>query len=259
MGLISIGGGDKNSMPLGGGALFGGGGDYDPTNGDNAVLKTLGKASSQQPQPIDYKGLINEQAQVNRTDTRNPYGSSIWNKNKTQLRNSFSPGVQRLFRQQIKMAGQPANGENFNNDIEHATFQRAMNLLEPGFQQQSRDFQQSMADRGLPSGGAAYDNEFANVQRAQNSARENAALSAVLAGNDAALKGRGMNLSERGQQFGELSSILGQTPGSNQTSLDVVGPAGMALNQALGQQQQRSNQKSSNTNAAAGLGAALLA
>jgi hypothetical protein len=65
-----------------------------------------------------------------------------------------------------------------------------------------------------------------------------------------------MNLSERGQQFGEMSSILGQAPGGQSSNLDVVGPAGMALQQALGQQQQQANQKASNTNAGANLGAA---
>jgi hypothetical protein len=222
-----------------------------PSNPDNYGLQAMGKASSQRPEPIDYEALIDKQADVNRTNVYNPYGSSRWNKNKTSLSNKFSPGVQRIFDQQIAMTGMPASGENFNQDIEQATFKRAMNMLEPGMQQQSRDFEQQMATRGLPSGGAAYDNEFANVQRAQNSARENAALAAVLAGNEAAMRGRAQNLSERGQQFGEMSSILGRVPGAQQTSLDVVGPANMAMNNNLAGQQQMQNQKSSNANAAA--------
>jgi hypothetical protein len=231
---------------------------FSPMNNDNVGLKALGKASSQQPTPIDYKGLIQEQADVNRVNSSNPFGASTWNKNKTQLRNTFSPGMKNLFKQQVGQAGQGFDTNNFNDQIQNATFTRAMNLLQPGMDQQNRDFQQSMADRGLPSGGKAYDNEFANVQRAQNSAKENAALSAVLAGNDAALRGRGQNLAERGQQFSERGSLLSQAPGANPTALDVVGPAGMAMNQALAGQQQRSNQKSSNTNAGAGLGAAML-
>lgn len=240
------------------GGLVGGGSSLDPTNDDNAVLQHMGKASSQKPEAIDYKGLIKEQALANRTNLANPYGSSTWNKKKNKLTNTFSPGVQPIFDRQIQMAGTPVSGENFNDEIERATFDRAMNLLQPGFEQQTRDFQQSMADRGHVSGGRAYDTEYANLNRAQNTSRENAAMAAVLAGNDAAMRGRGMNLSERGQQFGEMASILGQAPGGQQSNLDVVGPANMALNQAMAQQQQQANNKSSATNAGASLGGAYL-
>jgi hypothetical protein len=201
----------------------------------------------------------------------------------TESVTSFSPEVQRLFNQQVGMAGSnvvdPAvmnrqrsmalNPETFNQGVQDATFKRAMNLLEPGFQQQSRDFQQSMADRGLPSGGQAYDTEFANINRAQNSARENAALSAVLAGNDAALRERGQNFSElgqitnqnfaqRGQQFNELASILGQNQVAPTAPVDVMGPANMSLNRSMANQQNQQAKKSSGVNAGATLGSAAL-
>lgn len=170
----------------------------------------------------------------------------------------FSPALQRLFKQQTQLAGSPLSQENFNDEIEQATFKRAMNMLEPGLQQQTRDFQQSMADRGLPSGGAAYDNEYANIQRAQASARENAALSAVLAGNDAALRGRAVNLSERGQQFNELGSVLGQNQVTPTAPVDVMGPANMAMNGRIADQQAKQAKKSSGVNAGANLGAAAI-
>jgi len=171
---------------------------------------------------------------------------------------TFSPEVQRLFEQQVSMAGGPANSQTFNQDIEQATFRRAMNLLEPGQQQQMRDFQQTMADRGLPSGGAAYDNEFANISRAQNQAREQAALSAVLAGNDVAARERGLNMSERGQQFNELASILGQNQVVPTSPVDVMGPANMALNRNVANMQNQQAKKSSGVNAGTNLGAAYL-
>lgn len=170
----------------------------------------------------------------------------------------FSPELRRLFNQQTSMAGTSASPENFNQDIESATFQRSMNLLNPGFEQQSRSFQQSMADRGLPVGGSAYDDEFANIQRAQNSAKENAALSAVLAGNEAAMRGRGMNLSERGQQFNEIASILGQNQTTPTAPIDVMGPANMAMNSSMANQQNQQAKKSSGVNAGSQLGAAYL-
>lgn len=171
---------------------------------------------------------------------------------------SFSPEIQGLFDRQISMAGAPTSSPTFNQDIEQATFRRAMNLLEPGQQQQMRDFQQSMADRGLPAGGAAYDNEFANISRAQNQAREQAALSAVLAGSDEAARQRGLNMSERGQQFNELASILGQNQVAPTSPVDVMGPANMAMSRNLAQMQGQQGKKSSLTNAGSTLGAAAL-
>lgn len=196
---------------------------------------------------------------------------------------SFSPGVQRLFDQQIGMAGGPIgdqairerqrnmalNPQAFNQEVQDSTFKRAMSLLEPGQQAQMRAFEQSMATRGLPVGGSAYDDEYANIQRAQNSARENAALSAVLAGNDAALRERSQNFGEmgslfgqdaasRGQQFNELASILGQNQVAPTAPVDVMGPANMALNRNLANQQNEQAKKSSGVNAGANLGAAYL-
>jgi hypothetical protein len=201
----------------------------------------------------------------------------------TQSVTSFAPEIQPLFNQQVGMAGtnivDPAvrdrqrsiamNPQGFNQQIQDSTFKRAMNLLEPGFQQQSRDFQQSMADRGLPSGGAAYDNEFANINRAQNSAKENAALSAVLAGNDAALRERGQNFSElgqitsqdfaqRGQQFNELAAILGQNQVTPTAPVDVMGPANMSMNRDMANMQNQQAKKSSGVNAGSTLGAAYM-
>lgn len=171
---------------------------------------------------------------------------------------SFSPEVKTLFDRQISMAGSPASGAGDSQRIEQATFDRAMNLLNPGFEQQTRDFQQSMADRGLPSGGRAYDSEFANINRAQNSAKEQAAMSAVLAGNDTSFRERGMNMSERGQQFNELASILGQNQVTPTAPLDVMGPANMAMNGNLANQQNQQAKKSSGVNAGSTLGAAYL-
>jgi hypothetical protein len=201
----------------------------------------------------------------------------------TESVTTFSPEVQRLFNQQVGMAGGPPvdptvrdrmrdialNPAGFNQDIEQATFKRAMNMLEPGMQQQTRDFEQSMATRGLPVGGEAYDNEYANIQRAHNSARENAALAAVLAGKDTALRERGQNFGElgsimgqdsatRGQQFNELAAILGQNQVAPTAPVDVMGPANMAMNRGLANQQAQQGKKSSGVNAGATLGAAYL-
>lgn len=164
---------------------------------------------------------------------------------------SFSPEVQKLFKKQMRLAGTSFDNSAFNQEVENATFNRAMNLLQPGFEQQSRDFQQSMADRGLPVGGRAYDSEFANIQRSQNKAREDAALSAVLAGKDVASR-------ERGQRFNELASILGQNQTTPTSPIDVTGAANMAMNNNMANAQARQGKKSSATNAGATLGAAYM-
>jgi hypothetical protein len=169
----------------------------------------------------------------------------------TQSVTSFSPEVQKLFDQQMGIAGTSFGDSDFNREVENATFTRAMNLLEPGFQRQMSDFQQTMADRGLPVGGSAYDDEFANISRSQNKAREDAALSAVLAGKDVASR-------ERGQRFNEMASILGQNQVAPSAPLDVTGAANMAMNNNMANAQARQGKKSSATNAGATLGAAYM-
>jgi hypothetical protein len=282
--------------------------------------------------PIGNQAIRNRQNSLAFSSPVNP------NIRDAQLSTAFSPiGDQELInRQRQMMLSQPGNQdvmarqqslamnpENFNQQIEQATFQRAMNQLEPGFAQQMREFEQQMANRGLPVGGEAYNDQFQNIQRAQNSARENAALSAVLAGNEAALRSRGQNFSElgslvnqdlgiRGQQFGELSafdaqnlarrgmgfqelgalanqdmaargqnfselnslmgqdasnrgqqfneiaSLLGQNQITPPAPVDVMGPANMALNRNLANQQAQQGKKSSATNAGAMLGSAAI-
>lgn len=200
-----------------------------------------------------------------------------------ESRTTLSPELQRLFNRQVGMAGDAVGDprvrerqlamaldpQSFNQDIEQAVFDRSMNLLQPGMEQDTRRFEQRMADQGLPMGGEAYDDAFDNLSRSQNQLRENAALSAVTAGNQAALQERGQNLGElqslfgqdmagRGQQFNELAAILGRSQVAPTQPVDVMGPANMAMNANMANMQNQQAGKSSLVNAGTGLGAAYL-
>ena len=76
-----------------------------------------------------------------------------------------------------------------------AMFDRSMSLLTPQFEQQNRQTQQMLSDRGLPITGEAYNGEMDRLNRSQNEEMERAANDAVAQGS-----------SEQSRMFG-----LGQT------------------------------------------------
>ncbi|CAB4141068.1 hypothetical protein UFOVP413_29 [uncultured Caudovirales phage] len=117
--------------------------------------------------------------------------------------------------------------ESSAKNVEDAQFQRAMRLLEPKFGEQTRKTDLELANRGLPMGSQAYNDEKNRLDQAQNDARTSASLDAVQAGRleqqrmfQNALTSRGQQIQDqltqmqaasqaRGQQLDELGSLLG--------------------------------------------------
>ena len=161
--------------------------------------------------------------------------------------NSYEDKVQR----EIDVAGVPAlpTLENYQGDIdavESATFDRLARLLSPQFDRQTRDTRDYLATQGLPVGGEAYGRAIDDLSRNQNTAWQNAADQAVLAGRGEHSRLFGLGMGARQQGFGEkatmgdfanraVAQMFGQGLGAGQF-------ANQAQQQQLGQNQARSAQ-----------------
>jgi len=158
----------------------------------------------------------------------------------------LSPEGQQLFQQQMAAA---LNPDQYNQTVSNATFQHAMNLLNPQYQQQQRQFEQQMANRGLVSGGEAYNTGYQNMMQAQNQARENAALASVLQGQNAAQ-----------QAYSRLAGLtgMGLSGGGNAPGIDVMTPYNMAQQANQAEAASNAAQKQSNTQAAGTAAAAMM-
>lgn len=122
----------------------------------------------------------------------------------------LSPELQAVFNASIGEALTPAGGANFEGRalpspvadvalsspergsavfdptrIEDALFERQTRLLEPQFAAREEGLRQNLADRGIPEGAEQFDFLLNQELDAQNRSRQDAALSAVLAGRDA--------------------------------------------------------------------------
>ncbi len=89
--------------------------------------------------------------------------------------------------------------------LEDATFSRAMNLLNPEFDRQRRQTEQTLFDRGLPQTGEAYTRELNRLDQAQNEARLAAAQEAVQAGRAEQSRLFGQGVTARQIGFGEAA------------------------------------------------------
>ena len=92
---------------------------------------------------------------------------------------------------------------NDANRLEGATFQRALNRLSPQFDEQRQATEQRLADQGIPIGSEAYQAEMDRLDRSQNDARENLALSSVGAGRQEHSRITDLARTLQGQGFGQ--------------------------------------------------------
>lgn len=126
--------------------------------------------------------------------------------------------------QVAQFAPQAQTGE----DAQRATFERAMAMFQPQFQKQQRQLDQQLANQGLPMGSEAFADRQSNLAEGQSKAMTDAALAAVLAGNDEAARRAQIEMAQyqnvlagQGQQFGQdmgayNAALVGQGQGFNQ-------------------------------------------
>lgn len=165
--------------------------------------------------------------------------------------------------------GQPILGGQDLTDsaaqLEQATFDRARNLLEPGFEQERSRLENSLIQRGLPRSGEAFGQEFDDLSRRQGSALENLALSSVGAGRQEQSRLLQSDLARRAGTLNELGGLaLGTasapafqaTPNINVAATDVNSPFAMAANAQQQAQAQKQAGKAAGKGGLATLGSA---
>lgn len=140
--------------------------------------------------------------------------------------------------------GQPID-VGTGEEVERATFERGLNLLQPTLDRQTERLENQLIARGIPRSSEAYQQEQADLARAQGSALENLALSSVQAGRQEQSRALQSELARRAgtlNEFGALSGGQVQAPAFQATptigvgAADVMSPVGMAnQNAALDQ------------------------
>ena len=97
-------------------------------------------------------------------------------------------------------------------DVERATYERGLGLLEPQFEEQSRDIDTMLQSRGIPIGSIAYERERDRLSRSQNEALGNLALESVGAGRQEQSRLLSADQARRSQAINELVSTMAGTP-----------------------------------------------
>ena len=207
-----------------------------------------GKAPTlKQPDAPDPYKLIEEQTKANRPDQAGPLRNTRFRKDENGNwveTTAYSPELQGLFNQRIGMMGedvplldQPTD-ESFGTEgskLERSTFDRAKNLMNPGFEQEQKAMTTQLSNQGIPMGSEAYNTELDNFSRRKREAVTNAALGAVGAGRQeqgrlfgqatsSREQGYRQNISRRQQLYNELASLMGTAQIGKPAELDVMGP-----------------------------------
>ncbi|MBI1425781.1 MAG: hypothetical protein GC149_20335 [Gammaproteobacteria bacterium] len=115
--------------------------------------------------------------------------------------------------------------------ISQDVYDRAMNLMRPQYDQQRRSLDQQVADRGLPINGEAAKTMYGNLDRSQNEAMNQLALSAALAGGDE--QNRLFNLQTQAHQQGINDTLLQRTQPFNELSAFIQGSPAIQSLQAM--------------------------
>lgn len=207
-------------------------------------------AATAAAQAAANKEAVTESAKVNQINEVTPYGSVSWSgdigapdRTKTT---SLSPEGQLQLDQRNQLAellgisaldraGQmpqepfaldgsmPRVSDFSGSELEQREFDRAMELMRPELQRQERNFESTMANRGIPLGGEAYSDARNQFDQARDSMIRGAAYDAMNAGNAEQSRLYNMARTERGddineqlllrqQPMNELAAILQGTP-----------------------------------------------
>ena len=98
----------------------------------------------------------------------------------------------------------------YDDELEQATYQRGLNLLQPGHTDARNDLMRKLANRGISLDSDAYRTAQNRLDTSQGNQRENLALSSVQAARDEAARRFGQEKSLREMLFGEDTTRGGE-------------------------------------------------
>lgn len=241
---------------------------------------TAGQTAITEMQPVvdANKTAISENAELqdyyNRPDQYNPYGSQVINEDGSMTTALSDPEQQKLANSQntdISMGnlgynltnqlgnsiGQPMdfstlgampmqNGfDDFRNRVETTLTDRFAKRNDPLFAKQSEDFEQQMANRGIPVGSKLYNDQKQQLMNQQQDARDAATAQAVQLGNQEAQSAFGMSMQQRNQgmnemltgrnqPLSEISQVRGMTGNVNNPNFYAPGQVDVGMNDVAG-------------------------
>lgn len=146
------------------------------------------------------------------------------------------------------LSGLPDLNTDFSSQAaaaEDAIYNRAAALLSPQFEQQNKELELQLSERGIPLGSEIYTTLTDQLSRQQNEALTGAALDAVLAGQarqsdlfGQTLQGRQQGFQEAAAinalPFNQLAALLGSAPGINTPQFNPFQPTGVAPTDVVG-------------------------
>lgn len=222
-------------------------------------------SGSSGPKTPDPQVQANAEASANRYNINGPSGSQTWTQGGREVIGYDSAGKpqygqtstqnitlgdseQRQYDTRNQIAEQLLGGANgqvkdFSNDpfsfndqghtAATAQFERQKALLDPEFKKQDTNFEDRMANAGIPLGSEAYNDSLRQHENDKNFALTQAAQQAEGTGAQ-------LGLSERQQRYNELAAALGsqqlngvQAFGTQAAPIDVAGAYQNANNAAL--------------------------
>lgn len=200
---------------------------------------------------------------------------------------SFGQGLPDVMGAQSLLEGLPSTA---SDEVRQATFEQGRNLLQPGFEQDRRRLEQSLADQGIPAGSEAYAEAINRLERSQAQQLNQLSLSSVLQGVETGERQRAARLgeklsqlqtgeaqraarlgeslsrfnleeSQRSARFNEIASLLGQGQVGGvsfadfqpqASGLDLAGLQEAQRNRAFQAEQARKSRRAARTNALIG-------
>ena len=254
----------------------GGGGDNRP------FPRNVGEAGQLLGMQEDFfNRALQRQAELNFFDVVTPFGTRTFagtpgqeGFQQTITLNPFQQGLMDFGQQQLGGLGQTFGGIPGGDlmqgaaDVERATFERGMNLLEPQFERQQERLENQLIQRGIPRSSEAFQEEFrTRIDDPRNRALENLALSSVGAGRAEQSRLLQADLARRGQRLGELGFFgsggvtqpsFQPTPAFGAQAPDALGAFGLLNQNIANQNAAAADKKGQTAGAAGGLGSAAI-
>ena len=203
-------------------------------NGNQFKVNSVGNLN-----PINTAGWTGEQYQNQSYIDRSLQAIAGEGGDNNQGQGGLLPQLRGMFSSPVDFSGvsRAPTIDDFGADrsrIENSLYDRFATVNEPIFARQSEQFEQDMANRGIPRGSELYNQQYEQLQRAQNDARQAARAQTIQMGgseqqrlfedaNTARTNAIGEILTKRGMPLSELQGLLStvhptQLPNFNATA-----------------------------------------
>lgn len=171
------------------------------------------------------------QQQLNQQNTNNPFSSTAYNQTGTKMVNgqavpitsqttTLTPALQSLLNSYMGNANTSAgnatpNPSLLNQNTADALYNQATSRLDPQYAQAQRQFDASMAEKGIPIGSEAYDHAKQNFDLAKNDAYTSAQNAATQYATQDASTLFNNQLQAQQQPLSLLTQLMGGVQGSS--------------------------------------------